>query len=111
MRGLEFRGTYCQQREVEAISEGVEDNDGCCCCSPGHLSHMLSVNAMFSTRWLAWQVIAAQYVLEGYSISDNAAVATLQVFEFRKVLISYYVKVRFLFAQLRTRVFNFFFHF
>lgn len=98
MRGLEFRGTYCQQREVEAISEGVEDNDGCCCCSPGHLSHMLSVNAMFSTRWLAWQVIAAQYVLEGYSISDNAAVATLQVFEFRKVLISYYVKVSLLFA-------------
>lgn len=93
MRGLEFRGTYCQQREVEAISEGVEDNDGCCCCSPGHLPHMLSVNAMFSTRWLAWQVIASQYVLEGYSISDNAAVATLQVFEFRKVLISYYVKV------------------
>lgn len=28
VRGLEFRGTYCQQREVEAISEGVEDNDG-----------------------------------------------------------------------------------
>lgn len=28
MRGLEFRGTYCQQREVEAISEGVEENDG-----------------------------------------------------------------------------------
>ena len=23
VRGLEFRGTYCQQREVEAISEGV----------------------------------------------------------------------------------------
>ena len=28
MRGLEFRGTYCQQREVEAISERVEDDDG-----------------------------------------------------------------------------------
>lgn len=28
MRGLEFRGTYCQQREVEAITEGVEENDG-----------------------------------------------------------------------------------
>ena len=50
MRGLEFRGTYCQQREVEAISEGFEDNDGCCCCSPGHLPHMLSVNKMFSAR-------------------------------------------------------------
>lgn len=28
VRGLEFRGTYCQQREVEAITEEVEDNDG-----------------------------------------------------------------------------------
>jgi len=93
MRGLEFRGTYCQQREVEAISEGVEENEGCCCCSPGHLPRMLSANAMFATRWLAWQVIAAQYVLEGYSISDNSAIATLQVFEFRRVLITYYVKV------------------
>ena len=35
VRGLEFRGTYCQQREVEAISEGVEEDLGCCCCEPG----------------------------------------------------------------------------
>ena len=35
MRGLEYRGTYCQQREVEAISEGVEEDLGCCCCEPG----------------------------------------------------------------------------
>lgn len=92
MRGLEFRGTYCQQREVEAISEGVEDNDGCCCCDPGRLPHMLSVNAAFSQRWLAWEVTATKYVLEGYSISDNSAVSMLQVFDFRKVLITYYVK-------------------
>ncbi|XP_055542206.1 protein pecanex isoform X2 [Wyeomyia smithii] len=92
MRGLEFRGTYCQQREVEAISEEVEENIGCCCCTVGHLPRMLSANAMFTTRWLAWQVMASKYVLEGYSISDNSATATLQVFEFRKVLISYYVK-------------------
>ena len=37
VRGLEFRGTYCQQREVEAISEGVEEDLGCCCCEPGNL--------------------------------------------------------------------------
>uniref|UniRef100_A0A182M1A8 Pecanex-like protein n=1 Tax=Anopheles culicifacies TaxID=139723 RepID=A0A182M1A8_9DIPT len=92
MRGLEFRGTYCQQREVEAISEEVEDNIGCCCCAIGRLPRMLSANAMFTTRWLAWQVMASKYVLEGYSISDNSATATMQVFEFRKVLISYYVK-------------------
>ena len=28
VRGLEFRGTYCQQREVEAITEGVEEDAG-----------------------------------------------------------------------------------
>ncbi|XP_075233994.1 pecanex isoform X2 [Lycorma delicatula] len=92
MRGLEFRGTYCQQREVEAISEGVEENEGCCCCEPGHLPHMLSLNAAFSQRWLAWEVTATKYVLEGYSISDNSAVSMLQVFDFRKVLVTYYVK-------------------
>ncbi|XP_023722503.1 pecanex-like protein 1 isoform X5 [Cryptotermes secundus] len=92
MRGLEFRGTYCQQREVEAISEGIEENDGCCCCEPGHLPHMLSINAAFSQRWLAWEVTATKYVLEGYSISDNSAISMLQVFDFRKVLITYYVK-------------------
>ncbi|XP_033209736.1 pecanex-like protein 1 isoform X3 [Belonocnema kinseyi] len=92
LRGLEFRGTYCQQREVEAISEGIEDNDNCCCCEMGHFSNVLSVNAAFGQRWLAWEVASAKYVLEGYSISDNSAVSMLQVFDFRKVLVTYYVK-------------------
>lgn len=101
MRGLEFRGTYCQQREVEAITEDVKENDGCCCCDTGHLPNMLSVNAAFSQRWLAWEVTAAKYILEGYSISDNNAVTMLQVFQFRKVLVSYYVKVIFKFFMNR----------
>lgn len=67
---------------------------GCCCCDPGHLPSMLSVNAAFSQRWLAWEVTASKYILEGYSISDNSAVSMLQIFEFRKVLVTYYVKVR-----------------
>ncbi len=92
VRGLEFRGTYCQQREVEAISEGVEEDVGCCCCEPGHLPHMLSANAAFAQRWLAWEVSAIKYVLEGYSITDNSAQSILQVFDLRKVLINYYVK-------------------
>jgi hypothetical protein len=41
VRGLEFRGTYCQQREVEAISEGVSEDEGCCCCEPGLQSFYL----------------------------------------------------------------------
>jgi len=92
LRGLEFRGTYCQQREVEAISEGVEEDVSCCCCEPGHLPHMLSINAAFAQRWLAWEVSAVKYVVEGYSITDNSAQSILQVFDLRKVLINYYVK-------------------
>lgn len=87
-------GTYCQQREVEAITEGVEEDEGCCCCEPGHLPRMLSFNAAFGQRWLAWEVAATKYVLEGYSISDNNAASMLQVFDLRKILITYYVKVR-----------------
>uniref|UniRef100_A0A3Q2CYI4 Pecanex-like protein n=1 Tax=Cyprinodon variegatus TaxID=28743 RepID=A0A3Q2CYI4_CYPVA len=92
LRGLEFR-TYCQQREVEAITEGVEEDEGCCCCEPGHLPHMLSFNAAFGQRWLAWEVAATKYVLEGYSISDNNAASMLQVFDLRKILITYYQSI------------------
>uniref|UniRef100_A0A3Q2QYH1 Pecanex-like protein n=1 Tax=Fundulus heteroclitus TaxID=8078 RepID=A0A3Q2QYH1_FUNHE len=92
LRGLEFRGTYCQQREVEAITEGVEEDDGCCCCEPGHLPHMLSCNAAFNLRWLAWEVTATKYLLEGYSISENNAATMLQVYDLRKLLITYYLK-------------------
>uniref|UniRef100_A0A8C4YGA4 Pecanex-like protein n=1 Tax=Gopherus evgoodei TaxID=1825980 RepID=A0A8C4YGA4_9SAUR len=92
LRGLEFRGTYCQQREVEAITEGDEDNEGCCCCQPGHLPHLLSCNAAFNLRWLTWEVTRAQYILEGYSIIDNNAATMLQVFDLRRILIRYYIK-------------------
>nr|XP_008523660.1 PREDICTED: pecanex-like protein 1 isoform X6 [Equus przewalskii] len=92
LRGLEFRGTYCQQREVEAITEGVEEDEGFCCCEPGHIPHVLSFNAAFSQRWLAWEVVVTKYILEGYSITDNSAASMLQVFDLRKVLTTYYVK-------------------
>ena len=86
-------GTYCQQREVEAITEGVDDDIGFCCCNPGHLPHFLSVNAAFGERWLAWEVTVTMYILDGYSITDNNAASMLQVYDLRKVLITYYVKV------------------
>ncbi|KAF7201261.1 pecanex-like protein 1 isoform X1 [Nothobranchius furzeri] len=92
LRGLEFRGTYCQQREVEAITEGVEEDEGCCCCEPGHLPHVLSFNAAFGQRWLSWEVLVTKYVLEGYSITDNSAASMLQVFDLRRILTTYYVK-------------------
>ncbi|KAI5759223.1 PCNX2 [Gulo gulo luscus] len=92
LRGLEFRGTYCQQREVEAIMEGDEEDRGCCCCQPGHLPHLLSCNAAFHLRWLTWEITRTQYILEGYSIVDNNAATMLQVFDLRRILIRYYIK-------------------
>ncbi|KAL7853941.1 hypothetical protein AOLI_G00207850 [Acnodon oligacanthus] len=83
--------TYCQQ--WEAITEGVEEDEGWCCCEPGHLPHMLSFNAAFGQCWLAWEVTATKYVLEGYSISDINAASMLQLFDLRKILITYYIKV------------------
>jgi hypothetical protein len=89
---------------VEAITEGVEEDEGCCCCEPGHLPRVLSFNAAFGQRWLAWEVTASKYVLEGYSISDNNAASMLQVFDLRKILITYYVKVQWIGALLGSRV-------
>ena len=37
-------GTYCHQREVEAITESITDDEGCCCFEPGHLPFFLSCN-------------------------------------------------------------------
>ena len=67
---------------------------GFCCCESGHLPHFLSLNTAFSQRWLAWEVVVTKYILEGYSISDNSGASMLQVFDLRKVLITYFVKVR-----------------
>ncbi|GBP53300.1 Pecanex-like protein 1 [Eumeta japonica] len=92
LRGLEFRGTYCQQREVEAISEGPEESNDGVCAGWWCAGRILSPGAAFSLRWLAWQLASAKYVLEGYSVSDNSAVSMLQVFDFRKALVTYYVK-------------------
>ncbi|MCP9261829.1 Pecanex-like protein 3 [Dirofilaria immitis] len=92
LRGLEFRGTYCHQREVEAISEDVGEGVGCCCCSLGSLPGMLSLNTAWILRWLAWEVVTAKYIVDGYSITDNSAVNLLQVHELRRLLVTLYVK-------------------
>ena len=65
------------------------------------------MNAAFAQRWLAWEVSAIKYVLEGYSISDNSAQSILQVFDLRKVLINYYVKVSY---SYRSKVIAYFYN-
>lgn len=90
---LIYKGTYCHQREVEAITEGYDVNQGCCCFQPGHLPHILSCNSAFNLRWLTWEVVRGQYILEGYNVIYSNASSLFQVFDLRKILIRYYVKV------------------
>lgn len=92
LRGLEFRGTYCHQREVEAISEDVSEGTGCCCCSPGSLPGFLSLNTAWGLRWTAWEVTTHKYIVDGYSITDNSAISLLQVHELRRLLVTLYSK-------------------
>ena len=59
----------------------------------GHVKNLLSFNAAFGLRWLAWEVVQSKYILEGYSVSDNTAVTMFQMFDLRKIFITYYVTV------------------
>ena len=67
---------------------------GFCCCEPGHLPRMLSLNSAFNQRWLAWQVYSVRYVVQGYSVSDNNASTMFQIYDLRRILITFYIKVR-----------------
>lgn len=92
LRGLEFKGTYCQQRELEAITEDNTDNENICCCKIGHLKYMLSFNAAFHLRWVAWSVVARKYIVNAYRIVDNDLSLIVNFFSLRRTLIDFYIK-------------------
>lgn len=94
-------GTYCQQREVEAITEDIDKNRGLCCCEAGRFPHMLSLNAAFTQRWLAWEVLCLKFVVDGYSIKENKFNETVVGYDLRKRLISLMIKVKF--QQLKKK--------
>lgn len=72
------------------VAEGVCAGGWWC----GGAGRALAPGAAWALRWLAWQLTSTRYVLEGYSVTDNSALSMLQAFDFRKVLLTYYVKVR-----------------
>lgn len=79
---------------MEAITESVGDDEGCCCYEPGHLPFMLSCNKNFGSRWLAWEVVSSCYTLHGYSISENQAHLVFNSYEYKRNYVTYYSKVR-----------------
>lgn len=90
IRGLEFVGTYCHTREIEALEEdqGGNRNLGCCAlrsgCWPGSL---LGPNRAMALRWRSWTPVSPAYVVPGYSISTNLASTMFNSYDMRGVLL------------------------
>ena len=54
---------------------------------------MLACNKALCARWMAWEVISSSYTLHGYSISENQAHLAFNAFDYKKMFVTYYVKV------------------
>lgn len=63
---------------------------------------MLSLNAAFTQRWLAWEVIGLKFVVDGYSIKENKFNETVVGYDLRKRLISLMIKVKYSFDRNRN---------
>ena len=95
------KGTYCQQREVEAITEDATQVN-CVCCWGRSLADMagcsgrnpmcLSFASWFRNMAMTWKVLQKNYVLDGYSICDSSAGNLFSMFDYRKQVITYFVK-------------------
>ncbi|KAM7532965.1 hypothetical protein Aperf_G00000125942 [Anoplocephala perfoliata] len=93
MRGLEFAGTYCHEQESNGLSEPQLGDRDCCCCRLRHLpASLLSPNAAFRLRWLAWQFVYTPYTIEAYRLIDHSAATSLQVIDFRKIVLALFIQ-------------------
>ena len=74
VRGLEFKGTYCQERELEAITQDAHVDDGTNCLRYGHvISWLLSLRAVARLRWSSWELVNPALIVKTYSIGMAAA--------------------------------------
>ena len=53
---------------------------------------MLSFNAAFHLRWVAWSVIAKKYIVNAYRIVDNDLSLIVNFYSLRRTLIDFYIK-------------------
>lgn len=102
-RGLEFKGTYCQQREVEAITEDQpsETHSTLCfldhACCRGSQRWMFGIGAYLKNLLMTWSVIQRNYVMPGYSICDSST-DLFTMYDYRKQVKTYFVRCIIYFA-------------
>ncbi|VDM18791.1 unnamed protein product [Hydatigera taeniaeformis] len=93
IRGLEFAGTYCHEQESNGLSEPqLGDRDFCCCTLRRLPAALLSPNSAIRLRWLAWQFVHTPYTIEGYRLIDHSAATSLQVIDFRKIVLALFIQ-------------------
>ncbi|VDK32232.1 unnamed protein product [Taenia asiatica] len=93
IRGLEFAGTYCHEQESNGLSEPqLGDRDFCCCTLHRLPTALLSPNSAIRLRWLAWQFVHTPYTIEGYRLIDHSAATSLQVIDFRKIVLALFIQ-------------------
>lgn len=89
------KGTYCHEQESNGLTEALQEDHGFCCFNFHRKpAAVLSLNAALRLRWLAWQFAQTPYTIEGYHLIDHSAATSLQVIDFRKMVLDLFIKVR-----------------
>ncbi len=87
-------GTYCHEQESNGLTEPRQQDRGFCCCTlTSQPTALLSLNAALRLRWLAWQFVHTPYTIEGYHLIDHSAATSLQVIDFRKIVLALFIQV------------------
>lgn len=109
LRGLEFKGTYCQQREVEAITEDeppTSRNQLCfernLCCLRSQ-KWVFGLSTFFKNLLMTWRVVQKNYVMPGYSICDSST-DFLAMYDYRKLVKSSFTRCIIYFAAKYERL-------
>eukprot|EP00164_Ancoracysta_twista_P003566 GFYU01004761.1.p1 GENE.GFYU01004761.1~~GFYU01004761.1.p1 ORF type:complete len:425 (-),score=124.98 GFYU01004761.1:77-1330(-) len=92
LRGMEFKGTYCQERELEAIKRGTpwDSSNMCnheCICMPS----LLNIRNMLWLQSNSWETINDALPVRSYNIMMTAAGAMVGSYAMQATMIKYYV--------------------
>ncbi|VEL18273.1 unnamed protein product [Protopolystoma xenopodis] len=89
LRGLEFVGTYCHERETEGLRTEAPTFR---CVRQRNALPLLSLNSALHLRWVAWEFVYSPYLLDGYRMTDHSAGTSLQLIDLRKVVVDFFVQ-------------------
>jgi len=93
VRGMEFKGTYCQEREIEAIMKYSTPEDlehrYCGCCRND--LDILSITDILTFRWTSWEVINTSFVVNTYEVLVTQAPSMFDSYYFRMNVIKYFI--------------------